>query len=230
MKGRVQGDRPARHGWTGPGEARAGAILAVAGFVLAACTERLPAAEVSDPYVGTALEGTAGDFELTDQTGTRQRLSQFRGNVIVLTFFDSRCTDVCPLTAIELKRTYEMLTPQEAGSVEFLAVNVNTEASSVEVITAATKKWRLDEIHSFHFLTGAEVELRPIWDVYHITVYRPPDQADELLHTPGAFLIDQVGELRWYVSTPFNESGQAEWTAPLSELLIEHIQSLLREG
>jgi len=206
-----------------------GAGLILLALTLAACADGDRAPAFSEEYTGTALSGPAADFEFLDQSGAAIRLSRFRGDVVVLTFLDTLCTDVCPLTSAELRRAHQLLGPDASAEVVCLAVNVNAEANSLEDVSAAMKKWRLDEIETFHFLTGAEVELAPVWEAYHVTVYRPPDQAEELLHTPGVFLIDRAGELRWYVSTPYDESGRPEGTAPLSELLAGHIRDLLAE-
>lgn len=59
-------------------------------------------------YQGTELNGVAQDFQLTDQNGIMARLSNFRGRVVVLTFMDSLCKDVCPLTAAQLRETYKL--------------------------------------------------------------------------------------------------------------------------
>lgn len=53
----------------------------------------------SQSYEGTELSGEAPNFQLTDQNGSPVNLSDFRGNVVVLTFMDSKCQDTCPLTA-----------------------------------------------------------------------------------------------------------------------------------
>jgi len=49
------------------------------------------------------------------------------------------------------------------------------------------------------------------------------------VHTPGVFLIDQRGNKRWYVSTPMDAAGNPLESAPLSELLLRHMRSLLEE-
>lgn len=187
------------------------------------------ALSASGPYIGTSLSGRAPDFQLADQTGKIFALSDFQGQVVALTFFDSQCKEVCPITAAQLRTTYAELGGLSA-SVAFLGVNVNLQAAEVADVAAATQKWRLDEIVGWHFFTGGPAGLQPVWQAYHIAVYRPPEEATELWHTPGVFLLDRKGNLRWYVSTPFDEEGVARWTAPLSDLLEMHIRELLRDG
>src|SRR5438067_7576492 len=47
---------------------------------------------------GTALHRPAPNFMLSDQFGRPVSLSSYRGKVVILSFDDSRCTTVCPLT------------------------------------------------------------------------------------------------------------------------------------
>lgn len=181
----------------------------------------------AEAYEGTALRGPATDFRLADQNGDTVALSDFRGRVVVLTFLDSQCQDVCPLTAVHLRAAGQALS-DVAQSIVFLGVNVNIEANAVADVTATSLKWRLDEIPTWHFLTGSVEELEPVWKAYDITVL--PQEGGEITHTPGVFLIDQTGQKRWYVSTPFDDAGTPQWTAPLSELLVKHIRELLSGG
>ena len=204
----------------------AGRLAILFALFTAACTVQSASPNSSNVYEGTALSGLAADFRLVDQNGIQMALSDFRGQVVVLTFLDSQCQDVCPLTAVHLRTANQML-GDEAASVVFLGVNVNVGANTVADVAAITQNWRLDEIPTWHFLTGSAEELEPVWKAYGIAVV--PGQ-DEIQHTPGIFLIDQTGHKRWYVSTPFDEAGTPQWTAPLSELLVKHIRELLSKG
>ena len=178
-------------------------------------------------YEGTELTGEAPDFQLTDQNGSLVSLSDFRGKVVVLTFMDSKCTDTCPLTAADFREAYRQLNQDEANEVTFLGVNVNVEASAVAYILETTHAWRLDEIPSWHFLTGSRDSLEPVWKDYGVSVTHNPD-GNSIMHTPGTFLIDPLGQKRWYISTPFSEESVKDLTLPLSELLLKHIREILQ--
>lgn len=181
-------------------------------------------AETAD-YGGTALQGPAADFRLVDQHGDQVALSDFRGRVVVLTFFDSQCRDVCPLTASHLRTVYRAL--DDSAAVIFLGVNVNVQANTVADVMATTQQWLLDEIPTWHFLTGSAAELEPVWQAYQVGV--TPTEEGDILHTPGVYLIDQHGQKRWYISVPFGQSGGAAGFPPLSDLLGQRIEELLRE-
>lgn len=199
------------------------ALAVIAGvlmYFLPSALNRAPA------YEGTELDGEAFDFELVDQSNTSIRLSDFRGRLVVLTFMDSKCQDTCPLTAAHFREVYRQLYQNETGQVVFVGINVNLEANTVSDILETTRAWHLDEIPSWHFLTGSREELAPIWSEYGVSAAPSPD-GHSIMHTPGTFLIDASGKKRWYISTPF--SGENDSTLPLSELLLKHIREILSE-
>ena len=181
------------------------------------------------PYEGTEMSGEAPDFRLTDQNGSAINLSDFRGKVVVLTFMDSKCQDTCPLTAAQLRQAYRQFDRNEADQVAFIGINVNSEANTIADVYENTKTWRLEEIPSWHFLTGSRQDLETIWRDYGIAVVPNPD-GNEIMHTPGVFIIDPSGQKRWYVSTPLSELRDTELALPLNELLVKRVREILREN
>lgn len=181
------------------------------------------------PYEGTELSSEAPNFQLTNQNGSMVSLSDFRGKVVVLTFMDSKCQDTCPLTAVHFREVYRQLNQNETKQVVFLGVNVNVEENAVADVLETTRAWHLDEIPSWHFLTGSHEELEPVWKDYGVAAIHNPD-GNSIMHTPGVFLIDPLRQNRWYISTPFSGEGDTDMTLPLSELLLKHIREILRES
>jgi protein SCO1 len=184
--------------------------------------------EKTRSYEGTELSGEAPDFHLIDQNGSVISLSDFRGKVVVLTFMDSKCTDTCPLTAAHFREVYRQLNQNEAKQIVFLGVNVNVEENDVADVMETTRAWRLDEIPSWHFLTGDREELEPVWKNYGASAMHSTD-GHSIMHTPGTFLVDPSGQKRWYISTPFSSGSSAEQSLPLSEILLNRIPAVLRD-
>lgn len=191
-----------------------------------------PAHHVSEDanYLGTALDAAvAADFRLVDQRGQGTGLADFRDKAIALAFLDPRCTDACPLTAFHFRQVAERL-GDRADSLVFLAINVNKDAASVEEVAEATRKWGNAEMLNWHFLTGTEQQLRPVWDAFHVVAEGGPKahKPEEQLHTPGVFLLDGARRKRWYVSIPLNA---VEWSGPsLSEVLIRRLHQVIEEA
>lgn len=201
-------------------------VFAIVALIVAACGGGSAPAPPSDAdsaaYEGTEIGGAASDFQLVDQRGEPVRLSDFRGKVVVLSFLDSTCHDICPITAQHLKNTVQALQPGAAENVALFAVNVNVGASAVSDVAAATSHWNMDGIPAWHFLTGSPEELESVWQAYSAGVQVRPD--GEISHLPGVFVIDQQGQKRWYISTPEDPS----WTGPaLSEVLPGRLRQLL---
>ena len=192
---------------------------------------RLTSLDNVQPYQGTEISGDASDFQLTDQNGSMIGLSNFRGKVVVLTFMDSKCVDTCPITASHFRLAYQRLNPAESEQVVFLGVNVNIEASHIADVYEITQAWRLDEIPTWHFLTGSPAGLEQVWQDYGIAVESTNDsQSKKLFHTPGTYIIDPLGQKRWYISVPISANDHAEFDIPLGDLLISHIREILSEN
>lgn len=189
----------------------------------------LPAAFRGLPssYEGTRLdrlEGPAPGFRLLDQNGASVSLADFRGKVVVLGLLDPDCTDICPIYAYHYRLAYQAL-GQDAAKVVFLAFNSNDEKTSVEDVMAATRKWGVDEIPTWHFLTGSSEALRAVWQAYGMVASSlpKPGKPDEKAHSPANFVIDRAGRRRWYLSTNFEDAP------PLSALIVKHVKALLAE-
>ncbi len=202
------------------------ALVVIAGGVVYLASAFL---KESQSYQGAELSDTASEFQLTDQNGSVINLSDFSGKVVVLTFMDSKCQDTCPVTAAHFRAAYRELKPEEEKQVVFLGVNVNVEANAVTDMLEATRAWHLDEIPSWHFLTGSHDTLERVWKDYGVSAIHSHDESS-IMHTPGTFLIDPIGQKRWYLSTVFSGAGNTELTSPLSELLLKHIREILREN
>jgi cytochrome oxidase Cu insertion factor (SCO1/SenC/PrrC family) len=187
----------------------------------------LAASSCNKAYGGTEISGSAPDFRLVDQNSSLISLSDFSGKIVVLTFMDSECRDTCPITAAQFRETYRQLDQNEASQVVFLGVNVSARASEAADALQATTDWHLEEIPTWHFLTGTPDALEAVWLDYGIAVV-PATAAHDLLHTPGVFLIDHLRQKRWYISTSFSDSENPGWVPPLSDLLISHIRELLK--
>ncbi|MGO9558219.1 MAG: SCO family protein [Acidimicrobiales bacterium] len=160
--------------------------------------------------------GKASAFSLLGPAGEPVSLSAFRGKVVVLAFFDSRCDDVCPILERELSSGMAALDKAGDGNrVEFLTVNTDPLATSVTSSSAATKGMTGRE--HWQFLTGPLAELNAVWKAYGITVEAQPTTST-VSHTDVLYFIDPDGTLRAQ-ATPFaNQVGKGKFTLPSSTI------------
>ncbi|HZP90462.1 MAG TPA: SCO family protein [Actinomycetota bacterium] len=164
-----------------------GLVAGVCVVLLAACAS---ARGVVPPRASRSVSATpAPDFTLTDQFGHRQTLSNFRGRTVLLTFVDSTCTTICPLTAQLMWQA-----KQDVGArrpVELLAVNANPRSTSVSAVRRWSVRHRM--LRRWLFLTGSPEELRSVWRSYGIEAKVVHGEVD---HTAVIYLIDPAGRVR----------------------------------
>jgi cytochrome oxidase Cu insertion factor (SCO1/SenC/PrrC family) len=139
---------------------------------------------------GTSLGNKpAPDFTLVNQFGQPMTLSQFRGRVVLLSFEDSECTTVCPLTTQSMLIAKELL-GKAGDSVQLLGVDANPDAHAVANVKAYSQVHGM--INQWDFLTGTVPQLKKVWQEYNIAVEIEAGQID---HTPALYVINQQGTL-----------------------------------
>lgn len=145
-------------------------------------------------------ERAAPGFTLTDQRGRPVSLASFRGKTVLLGFFDSRCTQVCPVIAQELIAAAHDLGPR-AADVAFVGVNVNPKAESVAAVRQFTAAHGLAQLPNWHFLTGPTRQLARVWAAYGTQVELPAGSS-QTVHGDYLFFINPLGYER-FIAAPF---------------------------
>jgi protein SCO1/2 len=144
-------------------------------------------------FAGATLKYPAAppDFALRDQHGQVVRLSRLRGKVVLLTFLYTHCPDVCPLTAINLNTALTTIGKARKGVV-VLAVSVDPKGDTKAAVARFIRSHRLRP--QFHYLTGAEKTLQPVWRAYKVAAV--PQGEAGVDHTLYTMLIDRSGTAR----------------------------------
>ena len=134
----------------------------------------------------------APDFVLTDQDGRQIRLTQFRGKLVLLTFFYANCTDVCPLTTAALARVQRELIRRGwwATDVVFASVTTDPLRDTPAALRAYAKRYQADR-RGWHFLTGDPQAVAAVHRRYGIDVRPLAGGLQD--HAVPTFLIDRTG-------------------------------------
>ena len=162
-----------------------------------------PAAAQSTNSANYAIGGfpmtgkLAPDFTLTDQFGRTVTLSSLRGHEVVLSFIDSRCTSLCPLTANIMYNARATLGSAAVSQIVLVAVNANPAATSIAEVQA----WSINHgmLHQWLFLTGTAQQLQSVYHLYG--VYDQVDSGGQVIHDPVMLVIDARGHERLYFET-----------------------------
>ncbi|MGZ9222208.1 MAG: SCO family protein [Anaerolineales bacterium] len=137
----------------------------------------------------------APEIQLTRANGAGFRLSQMRGNTVLLFFGYTSCPDVCPTTMAELKQVLEKLDEDDAKEVRILFVTVDPERDTPERVQEYVNHFNPD----FIGLSGTEPELAEVWQDYGVfreTVEGTSSAGYLVNHTARVTLIDRNGNLR----------------------------------
>lgn len=137
----------------------------------------------------------APEIELTRDNGARFRLSEMRGNAVLLFFGYTSCPDVCPTTMAELKQALEKLGEEDAKQVQVLFVTVDPERDTSTRVQEYVNHFN----PAFIGLSGTETELAIVWNDYGVfrEIVQGTSAAGYLVdHTARVTLIDQDGNLR----------------------------------
>ncbi len=174
------------------------AALAVVAAVLAGLLLTSPDRESAAPAeLGVGPSGFVGalrpeippqDFRLRDEEGRRVALSDFRGQVVAVTFLYTTCEDTCPITTSQIRGALDDL----GRDVPVLAVSVDPAGDT----RARARRFLLEQRMTgrMRFLLGSPAELERVWKAYGI---QPQGRGKEAFdHSAHVVLIDRQGRQR----------------------------------
>ena len=148
-------------------------------------------------------------FTLPDQNNQPVSVPSSPPRVVVLTFFNAPCNDICPVLAAEIEQADKDLGPKSAD-VQFVTVNTdpNALAQSAEAPVLGTT---LGALPNWHLVTGALGPLNALWKAYGVSISVQRKTGVEA-HNDVMDFIDARGILRER-ATPFaNESTTGTYT------------------
>ena len=158
-----------------------------------------------------AETGWMTEFELTQRDGTLVSSRDLRGQPYVVSFFFSTCPSVCKLQNEKLQ---QLQTEFQGEPVRLLAISVDPEVDTPEVLTEYAKRYKADE-DQWLFFTGDMLNIRRVGaEMYGVAV-------DRKFHTEKFILVGADGKvIRYY-----------RWTDPGQfKQLQDEIRSLIDAG
>jgi cytochrome oxidase Cu insertion factor (SCO1/SenC/PrrC family) len=170
------------------------------------------------PFMGlTTLRAVAAaPFSLIDQAGQNTTLSDQAGKVVVLTFFNGRCNDICPVLSAEIRQADADL-GANAANVQFLTINTDPTALAVSALAPAVAQPGLASLTNWHILTGPLDAMNRAWKDYGISI-SVVKRTGVAVHNDIVWFIDSHGRVR-YRATPFgNETSQGTFTLPATQV------------
>jgi cytochrome oxidase Cu insertion factor (SCO1/SenC/PrrC family) len=180
------------------------------GATTATPTPQLPASLSAFMGLERTTPAAARPFSLTDQRGHLVSLASLKGKVVVLTFFDAACDDICPVLATELSEAYEDLGPLRS-QVAFVTVNTDPLALDARSAAAAGSAASMSSLPGWYFLTGSLSQLDSVWTSYGVAV-EVERATGTVSHNDVMDFIDPTGRLRLQAAPFADETGSAAYS------------------
>lgn len=155
-------------------------------------------------------------LELTDQNGAPWRLGDQRGHVVLVTFYDASCHDICPVLGAEIRGALADL-GTSSGAVRVAIVNTDPRATTATKNVAALSVPGLSDRSNVWFLTGSLNQLNDVWSSYGVTI-NVGAKASQIAHNNVLYFIDPRGRLR-SLAVPFaNEDRSGAYSLSAAEV------------
>lgn len=138
-------------------------------------------------------------WTLTDAaSGAHVSLRSLRGHVVVLTFANAACNDICPVLSAEIAQADALL---GATHVPVTFVTVNSDPLDLRTGAGAAILTQPPVAHlaNWRFLTGPITTLNPLWVAYSIDI-SANRSSGKVTHNDAMYFIGPSGKLVWSAS------------------------------
>ena len=202
--------------------------LFIAGLLLSVVLAGAPVSAFNGIQLSYA---SVGNFTLVDQNNSEYKLSDATEEIVVISFFFTRCPDVCPVITQNLKLVHDTLPAELEDNVGFVAITLDPKYDTPEVLSEYMDLHGVDWPH----LTGPTEDVVDVWSRFAIyaqeyvidahdddisdmegqvhnssVVYvRPDGTAEELMYLPTGMTMTSAAadEAGWSLNTSDTQYG-----------------------
>lgn len=161
-------------------------------------------------FIGSA---TAKNISLTTQSTKHWSLSQEKGKVVVLAFYNAICNDICRVVGAEIKAAQRLT--KDKSHVLFVVVNTDPQVTRVTSSSPALVVPGISHVPGVTLLSGSISQLNTVWRAYGVKI-TVGAKAGEVTHNDVIYFIGPTGKVDAY-AVPFakvSSSGTYSLDAP----------------
>lgn len=139
----------------------------------------------------------ARDFALTDHTGAKRTLADYRGKVVAVFFGFTQCPDVCPTTLSDLAQVKKRL-GSDGERLQVIFITVDPDRDSQAVLQRYVPSFD----PSFVALYGSAEQTAATakeFKVFYQKVGGKTATSYSIDHTAGTYVFDREGRVRLFV-------------------------------
>ncbi|MEO8589942.1 MAG: SCO family protein [Flavobacteriales bacterium] len=149
------------------------------------------------PVVDT-LYATVPPFSFIDRNGRVFTDKLVEGKILVVDFFFTRCTTICPRMSVQMQQLQLKLDDEAYKDIVFLSHTVDPEHDTPEVLDAYAHKLQADTSR-WKFLTGNKTDIYLLGaEGYFLAAREDVLAPDGFLHSEKFVLVDKDRHIRGY--------------------------------
>jgi protein SCO1/2 len=162
---------------------------------------------------GATFARDFGPFGLTDHTGQKRALADFKGKVVLVFFGYTQCPDVCPTAMQRFVEVFRALGPQ-AARVQVLFVSVDPERDTREIL-AGYVPWFDKSFLGLSTTPELTAAMAKEFRVFYAKRKSEGALDYSVDHWAGAYAYDPMGRLRLYIPPDLSSADVAHDIAAL---------------
>jgi len=155
------------------------------------------------------------EFNLINQNEEQVTLADFKGSVVILTSVYASCSDTCPMILDQVKKTLDNLTPDERDDVVLMAITMQPEKDTPELLSQVARFYRLDQYNA-HLLTGEVDYVNSVLDKLNVSRFKREDSSD-IDHANLFLVIDRDGSIAYRFTLG---ERQLDWMTQALQILV----------
>jgi protein SCO1/2 len=139
----------------------------------------------------------AEGFALTDHTGAKRTLADYRGKVVVVFFGFTQCPDVCPTTLADMAEVKKRL-GKDGDALQGIFITVDPERDTQQLLARYVPGFD----SSFVGLRGNVEETAAVAKEFKVFYQKVPGSTATsytIDHTAGSYVFDRNGKIRLFV-------------------------------
>jgi len=136
-------------------------------------------------------------FFLTDQNGQNLGYKTFKGKPLIVEFFFTKCSTICPIMTKELVNLQQRLEEDNFNSkINFLSITIDPENDTTEVLKSYIKEKGVNEENwKFAFADMAYTE-ELSKEGFFLAIDRNAEAIDGVIHSSQVVLVDEHRHIR----------------------------------
>jgi protein SCO1/2 len=149
----------------------------------------------------------APPLSLRNYLGQRVNLVSYRGKAVLVTFLYTKCPDVCPLIASNLRVAQNLMGPVKAAKAQIVAVSVDPRGDTRRAVAAFLARHEMTG--RMQYLVGSQSELARAWKAWGVGSERDAQKPEFINHSGLIYGITGSGKRLTIYASNFQPSDIA---------------------